>query len=405
MLISFKAKNFQSIGEEQEISFKINNKDVLDNSSVKLDKNPAALNLVACIVGHNASGKTTILKALSFFSWWVNSSYDRNRTSDLPIKPHKLREQEDSEFSIEFIEKGELYKYSATLNQKKVVSEYFGQHFDKGFTYIFKYERQKDGWLFFKHKLGEINSSDLKRFERLDKTSILSSLIQTGYLSNLTFFENIQFNVDQYGYHPYDIFSEYLDSSEKLYESHTLRKNVLSFIKNIDIGISDFTFSKAIIRDVKDPEDEQKKEVLKCLHSSTKGEFELTLIEESNGTRHSINLLSYIYPALSQGGIILLDEIESGIHPFVVRKIINLFESKSVNTKNAQILFTTQQHTLLNDRTKTQIFLTEKDNTSFETEVYRLDEISGIRNDENYFQKYITGTYGAMPNFNWHIEA
>ena len=44
-----------------------------------------------------------------------------------------------------------------------------------------------------------------------------------------------------------------------------------------------------------------------------------------------------------------------------------------------------------------QIFLVEKDSESFESEIYRLDDVDGVRNDENYFQKYMAGVYGATP--------
>ena len=45
---------------------------------------------------------------------------------------------------------------------------------------------------------------------------------------------------------------------------------------------------------------------------------------------------------------------------------------------------------------KKQIFLCEKEDY-LNTEVYRLDEIEGVRNTENFFEKYLSGTYGATP--------
>ena len=65
-----------------------------------------------------------------------------------------------------------------------------------------------------------------------------------------------------------------------------------------------------------------------------------------------------------------------------------------------QLIFSTHQYPLLSDRTKTQIFLTEKEN--FETQIFRLDEIEGVRNDENFANKYIAGTYGGTPNIDYY---
>jgi uncharacterized protein len=99
--------------------------------------------------------------------------------------------------------------------------------------------------------------------------------------------------------------------------------------------------------------------------------------------------------------LVVVDEIESGLHPYVAKKIVSLFENPKTNPFNAQIIFSTHQHLLMNDRAKSQIFICEKDGENFETEVYRLDEVEGVRNDENFFQKYLAGSYGGVPMINW----
>ena len=81
----------------------------------------------------------------------------------------------------------------------------------------------------------------------------------------------------------------------------------------------------------------------------------------------------------------------------MVREIINLFSDKTLNKKNAQILFSTHIPLLLDDRNKTQIYLVEK-NEDLATELYRLDEVEGVRNDDNFCNKYLMGAYGAVGN-------
>ena len=68
---------------------------------------------------------------------------------------------------------------------------------------------------------------------------------------------------------------------------------------------------------------------------------------------------------------------------------------KETNPNNAQILFTTHNPWFLQYLTKTQIFIVEKEHQN--TEVFRLDDIKSVRNDENYFMKYITGEYDGKP--------
>ena len=46
---------------------------------------------------------------------------------------------------------------------------------------------------------------------------------------------------------------------------------------------------------------------------------------------------------------------------------------------------------------KQQIFLVEKNKQGI-SDGWRLDEMEGVRADDNYYAKYIAGTYGAVPD-------
>ena len=102
MLTSIKITNFYSIGETQELSFVVNGKDILDESSRKVAEE-IPLNLVNCIIGHNASGKTTVLKAITFLTWFVKVSYFRKTDEKIPLEAHKLKTDKPTKFEIEFL--------------------------------------------------------------------------------------------------------------------------------------------------------------------------------------------------------------------------------------------------------------------------------------------------------------
>ena len=393
MLNSFKVTNFHSIGKTQELSLVIAKKDILDNSAKSFDDDKA-LNLVSCIVGHNASGKTNILKALTFLAWFVNNSYEA-KLDEIPIDKHKLWLDKPTMFELDFVEGGINYLYSLELDNHTIVSEYFGRKITRGFTCIFQYTRTGDAWKFKSPKL-KINLKDLKRFKERKRVSVLSSLVQLGYIDSLDFFENSHSNVDRRGMLGNLNFNNQFDLSSHLNEDRELLSRLSGFIKEVDLGVDSFGFRELVLKN-KSEEDSNKYQILEAIHKSTKGEFKLNVFEESNGTQQSILLLTKILPILNIGGLVIVDEIEAGLHPYVARKIVSLFEKKETNPQNAQLIFSTHQHMLLNDRTKTQIFLVEKDADSFESEIYRLDDVEDVRNDENYFQKYITGVYGATP--------
>lgn len=393
MLKNIRVKNFYSIGERQELSLNISSKDILNGSGKKIkDSN---INLVSCVIGHNASGKTTILKAISFLFWFIANSYTSLKSEKrIPINQHELKQNKPTEIEIEFFNKDNLYKYLIVLNKKEILKEVLIKK--NSHKPIFELNRDANRVEIKPNNL-KINSTDEVRFKERGNVSLLSSLIDTGYLSEIIFFKNFETNVHNLGMTFFNLFSD----SEKLHKDQILCQEILKCSKDIDLGISDFLFKESQMRNKENQEEVKSTQVLQCVHTTQKGNFILPIFEESNGTQQSYSILFQILPILKNGGLVVLDEIDSGLHPYVTKKIISLFERESTNPHNAQLIFSTHQHLLLNDRTKTQIFITEKNDNLSETEIYRLDDIEGIRNDENYFHKYIAGAYGGTPKIDW----
>jgi len=401
MIKSIKISNFCSIGNTQEISFEISKKDVFDDSATEISD--TYINLVNCFIGHNASGKTTVLKALSFLFWLMSDSYLSMKSDALiPVEAHKLFETELTKFEIEFFYEEKTFQYIVELDHHHIHREFLGQHIERSYTRIFEYTRSDNDWD-FKSSI-EINLNDLQRFKEAKNKSVLSSLFETGYLTYLPIIKKFKTNVTSIGHTTFDPVRMFLGVSKLLYENVELQQEALNFIKDADIGISKFGFSEVMInRENKQIDSAEKKYALECFHESEVGNFKLPLIEESHGSRHGLALyVAMINLILKSGGVVILDEFESGLHPYFAKKLIYLFENKETNPHQAQLLFSTHQHLLLNDRTKTQIFIAEKDNKNFETEIFRLDDVEGVRNDDNFFNKYLAGTYGGVPNIKWN---
>ena len=398
MLKKIKIENFFSINQSQELSFSVLKKDILDDSACAINEKEG-INLVSSFIGANASGKTNILKAFVFLFWFIENGYSKIKEDDpTGAEPFKLNTKKPSHFEIEFFNQEKLYKYSITLNLKQVISEHLSEKNQRAFSTIFEYVRHKDDWNLKTSKL-IINNTDCERFKKRSNVSLLSSLINTGYLSDIRFFKDGVSNVVNTGISQ-DPWKNFIQITDELFKNDSLKDNVLSFIQRVDMGISDFNF-KDVTFLRKNSEEEKKVKLLQCIHNVGKESFALPVFLESNGTQNAIQILSEIFIVLSKGSIASIDEIDQHLHPDIVRKIISLFENKETNPKNAQILFSTHQHLLLNDRTKTQIFLVNKNDKTLETEVSRLDDIKGIRNDDNYFHKYITGSYGGTPDIKW----
>jgi AAA15 family ATPase/GTPase len=122
----------------------------------------------------------------------------------------------------------------------------------------------------------------------------------------------------------------------------------------------------------------------------------LPIIYESSGTKQLFVLLKSILSALVNGGAVIIDEFDVNLHPEIVLSLFNLFIDPEINSNNAQLLFSTHSHLVLSRLDKYQIVLVEKNENGM-SESWRLDEVTGVRADDNYFSKYIAGAYGAVP--------
>jgi len=105
-----------------------------------------------------------------------------------------------------------------------------------------------------------------------------------------------------------------------------------------------------------------------------------------------------ILNTLKEGKILLIDELDASLHPMLTKHLIKLFHDKSINTKNAQLIFATHDTNLLKPQLfrRDQIWLTEKDKYGA-TDIYSLAEIKNVRKTEDFESQYIQGKYGAIP--------
>ncbi len=118
-----------------------------------------------------------------------------------------------------------------------------------------------------------------------------------------------------------------------------------------------------------------------------------------DGYRRQLSLVD----AILSGKILVIDELDAKLHPFLTRKIILLFMDSKINRNGAQLIFATHDTNLLNLQymRRDQIWFTEKNKTD-STELYSLVEFrddagNKVRNDRNIEKDYINGRYGAIP--------
>ena len=122
----------------------------------------------------------------------------------------------------------------------------------------------------------------------------------------------------------------------------------------------------------------------------------MPLIYESHGTRQFLKLFPLITYVLSVGSIAIIDELDAAVHPMLLPEIIGWFHDPVRNPHNAQLWMSCHNVSLLEELSKEEIVFCEKD-WQGRTEIYALSDVKGVRRDENYYKKYLGGVFGAVP--------
>lgn len=385
MLLKASIENFMSIGDKQTIDFTITKKDKLNDASTNICGK--YVNNIACIMGANGSGKSNALKALSFIINFMFDSY--KQPTQLNYKKFKLYENKNTKFSLEFISNDKIYNYKITLNNKEIIEESLSKKKQRQ-NNVFELKRYKEN-IDIKTSF-KLNNNDKERLKELKTTSALSFFINTGYLKDI---ENI-LNYSNINEENFPLMFKIGIINGLLYKYQELSKEIFGLIQNTIKNCINFGFSELFFDNDIGPTGKSEKTIFFRHISKKTGEsFNLSINEESLGTQEAILLTTMIVRSLDTGSLMIIDEIENRIHPFIIEKLISLFADKTINKNNAQIIFSTHQPYLLSELTKTQIFFTEKED--LETEIYRLDEVDGVRNDDNFYMKYLNGVYGGVP--------
>jgi hypothetical protein len=118
---------------------------------------------------------------------------------------------------------------------------------------------------------------------------------------------------------------------------------------------------------------------------------------ESHGTKAFIRIFPLIANALETGGVAIIDEIDAQLHPLMLTHLVEWFHGRSErNPHDAQLWFSCHSASLLQDLSKEEILFCEKDRLG-RTEVYSLTDVEAVGRKENFYSKYLSGVYGAVP--------
>lgn len=422
MLLEFSTANYRSINERRYFSMigKGISDEPLDN--IIEVKNNKVLK-TAAIYGANSSGKSNIIKAMHEMEHIVLSSVKLNDNDKLNYEPFLLSKSEDkpSLFEVVFIQNAYKYRYGFELNSEKIISEWLYRATLSGKeNELFYRELNK---IEYNNKLFAEATDNDKMINKINSNRLLISLCAQlgGEESNkiISWFQksiNILSGISTEAYSGY--------SKLMLHKKINGCDDAKAFFKRLQLGFKDLEciemeFDEAQLSN--DMPKELKERLLKELKG--KKSIELYSIHnvydevgnivdkislevedvESEGTKKLIELSGPIFDTLLEGKTLVIDELDSKLHPHITLHIINLFNSPETNRKGAQLIFTTHDTNLLSSNLfrRDQIWFTEKDQLE-QTDLYNMMDIilpDGCppRKDSNFEKNYIAGRYGAIP--------
>jgi hypothetical protein len=196
-----------------------------------------------------------------------------------------------------------------------------------------------------------------------------------------------------------------------LKEQTPLHERIVELLRHADLGVTaarvidkrpseeewDKMFSKmpAVVRERFNRKGWEEPELA---HRCSGGEERaLPWDSESAGTHRFFCLAGPWLDILANGYMVCVDELETSMHPLMVRELLRLFFSEKENPNGAQILFTTHNPLLL-DATllrRDQVWFTDKDPDN-EAHLYPLTDYSP-RKGESLVRGYMSGRYSAVP--------
>jgi len=444
MLLRFGVENHRSIRDAQELlltaSDRIRPEDRRGTTFPVPGIQEAALPAVA-LYGSNASGKSNIIDALVWMMYLIANSHTKmSPVNPIPRQPFLLDHDSPT--------KPTRLECTFTLSHGKELSGN-GRNIEEVqpvYTYGFKYTEKEicEEWLYQEAVKEEQDNRLLFRRTTTNKEialevdSKLSGDNET--IRKLTRPNSLFLSAAAQNNHPqlsevYEYFSKIISikqpKSIRQYliadrvDNYRDKETLKDILKQADIGITDITvkeikLSKIQVKIMREMSNILSKDStfedatvsaspahmkqLDFIHSTADGEpRSLGYDLESRGTQVFLTLLLPALEALSEGSFLVIDELDTSLHPDLSRSLLSLFYRRASNPHGAQILFSTHDVTLLDNNVLQQdeIWFTDKDSDG----ASRFTPLTDFKlpppdqlSHRDIEQAYRLGRFGGVPN-------
>ncbi len=421
MIQEFQVQNFYSIRERQTISFVPTNDDRMRDQYVHEVGDGVELLKIGIVYGSNASGKTTLLNALSFFrSVMLDKPESKNEGMGyFPFLLDNHSRNEHSQMQMTFWINREKYIMSLEFDNKRIYEETLIVYTSARPTSLYKrvYQSESDHTeVTFGAKSG-IDKAAQRAIEgnTTNNCSVMAAFGQSNApASKLNdvygfFYSGLQRILSPRESLSFDVKNEIRNDKDG-----KKKRFLLQLLKASDFNIVDMVLNEneesitpemeKTINSAPIPE-EAKIEMLRrgtikhddilFRHTGEDGEYELHERLESAGTHRFLGMSMVLYYVLHENNFIPVDEIETSIHYELLSYFIKLFLANSEGS--SQLLMTTHDINLLNEDfiRRDVVWFTDKTKEGT-TQVKRLSSL-GLHKTMNPYNAYKQGKLVDLP--------
>lgn len=419
MLLEFRVSNYRSFRDEQTFSMLAypRHEEGLNTHAFAtgVENIPPVLK-TAAIYGANASGKSNLLKAIQFMrSFVIQTVTNPSPVLNAAFSPFLFDDDsvnKPSSFEISILLNSVRYQYGFSILKGRVLEEYLLAYPQKvaqtWFSRTWNSQTEQ-----YEYSYSTFFKGSKKTWEKMTRDTAL-------YLSTAVALNNIQLKPI------YDWFKDQLvviNDLERLNQNFTVNQikvgkakdEIINLLQSADFSIDDIhlltkkvpgkniTFNGDDQVQVTDQELEQ--DFVSLGHETDSGVRFLNLEQESLGTQKFFFLAGPILDILTKHVTILFDELDSSLHPKLVEKLIQAFETFPNQKEGSQLIFTTHCDGLLENQTSSpkqipllrrdQVWFISKSSSQF-SKVYSLLDFK-VRKNESVREGYRKGRFDAIP--------
>lgn len=383
MIRKIKFKNFYSFKEEQTVDFTASKKKS-ENYFQTFDGKQ--ISKIAAFAGPNNSGKTNVMKVFGFVDYFLSvPARGLSSGEQVGFKSYTFGKEEPSSFYVEFETQNKLYFYTLEATAAKVLAEKLeAKKLVKNARKYKIFSRKGTDVMVNKNVVSGITQKALGSIrEDVSVVAFLKANYDVDEINEVShYFALFRTNVNEAGVvRSAEENMGFVAAAYKKFPE--LKEKMEEFVRNFDLGIEGFN-----IQEAKDGEI-----TVDALHKVGDKTYKLPIGYESRGTKSLFVELLNIIISIEEGTVLVLDEIETGLHPEAVEKLVQFVVDNFADQKK-QFIFTSHSLGYMRKYDPQQMYLVEKENNT--SSLFRLDELN-VRPDENFFAKYMSGSYGAFP--------